>query len=336
MKRLCLLLVLFSLWSQSSIQAVPARLARKYTLPAVKPDMAGNDIVALALSPDGKTVAYVSGPLDAGSLFLWDLRTGRQRLVEQEVSNVAFSPDGRSMASVHFYIPPSRNINNTFYALSLYDTKTGKRLRSVVIPDGFMDGLAFSPNGKTVACGDEPLDAFAQVRVYRTPTLTLQAKLVAAPLAAPSSIAFSDDGHYLGASAFAGEHAIGYTAIWSMEDHRLQHLFHNDGKVFFAPHQHTLIFNFHVHANTQPSYGLLPLARVGENRFLFCRLNKQGYARGHLELWSLAPRKKLRQWTGTQLVDYFADPVALSSDGKTLVGVCPYTQRWSVLVWRLD
>lgn len=326
MKRLCLLLALFGLWPPSLAHSVPARLVRKYTLPAV----ADNDIDALALSPDGKTVAYVSGPSDAENLFLWDLRTGRQRLVEQEVSDVAFSPDGRFLAYVHI-------CSSYFHSsIFLYDLKTGKRLRSVVIPDGFVSGLTFSPNGKTVACGDELVGAPLQVRVYRTPTLTLQAKLVAALLASPSSIAFSDDGHYLGASTSAGEHDVGHTAVWSIGDHRLQHIFNDKGKVFFAPHQHTLIFKFHVHANTQPSYGLLPLARVGENRFLFCRLDSRGYDRGQLEMWSLTPRKKLRQWTGTELVDYMGEPVALSSDGKTLVGVCNNTHRWSVLVWHLD
>lgn len=82
---------------------------------------------------------------DDGYLAFWDLKTGAakvKRQVKVPLMSVAYSPDGRTLA--------------TGYAgglLRLSDSNTGRTLREIRLPDN--DGiecLAFSPDGLTIAC----------------------------------------------------------------------------------------------------------------------------------------------------------------------------------------
>ena len=59
-----------------------------------------------------------------------------------EVDSVAYSPDGKTLAS---------GCKDTF--LKLWDARTGKLLRTLTGHTGRVESLAFSPDGKTVATG---------------------------------------------------------------------------------------------------------------------------------------------------------------------------------------
>jgi RNA polymerase sigma factor (sigma-70 family) len=123
-------------------------------------------VYALAFSPDGRYLASAGGtpPLildrftrdqfksfpqdpdafkERGELKLWDLLTGRGRtlfhLAVGRVTSVAFSPDGKTLAS------GGRD------GVRLWDVATGKRLFHIQQHHYATIALAFSPDGKTLA-----------------------------------------------------------------------------------------------------------------------------------------------------------------------------------------
>src|SRR5262249_39931872 len=105
------------------------------------PRLAGSQVglfAALAFSPGGKPLAVGSGH----GVRLWDLATGKELLPSPEVWNsvgsVVFSPDGKRLA----FAEVAR--------LHVYDAATRRPVwRSE--PAGDLSGIAFAPDGKTLA-----------------------------------------------------------------------------------------------------------------------------------------------------------------------------------------
>jgi WD40 repeat protein len=105
---------------------------------------------AEALSPDARLLATTGGfALHVGSLHkgpvrIWDTATGKERcrLGEdlQTIRSVLFSPDSEFVATL-----------DSMDRVHLWDAATGRQRRTVRAP-GLHELLAFSPDGKTLAC----------------------------------------------------------------------------------------------------------------------------------------------------------------------------------------
>jgi WD40 repeat protein len=98
----------------------------------------------LAFTPDGKAVAVTT---EGKVVYLIDLDSGKaiQRLEHNEIHTtaLAFSPDGRFMATGSLDAPKNENY------LRLWDLTTGKVIRPFISKKvGVGPALAFSPDGK--------------------------------------------------------------------------------------------------------------------------------------------------------------------------------------------
>ena len=117
----------------------------------------GGSCIAMALAPDGKTLATVNQPLPdftsdapppkAKDISLWDVDSGKIRAVlvghEQRISSIAFVPGGKLLASA-----------GDDGSAKLWDLTTGKLAASVMDGEtGEVRYVAFSPDGKRLATG---------------------------------------------------------------------------------------------------------------------------------------------------------------------------------------
>jgi RNA polymerase sigma factor (sigma-70 family) len=111
-------------------------------------------VAGCAFSPDGKLMAtrgYDAGD-KANCAQLWDVATGKElrrfaisRDVLQSISALAFSPDGRTVASASF-----RDAR-----LRLWETATGKELKAFPKVGADIVSVAFAPDAKTVAAAGD-------------------------------------------------------------------------------------------------------------------------------------------------------------------------------------
>lgn len=126
-----------------------AIVSRSANIPGVRSwsvEMAGHQgqVQAITWSPKGDLIATGGGE---GSVRLWDREGRLQRVLlghEGSVSSVVFSPDGSLLASSDF------GGSATIYQVRIWEVATGACL--VIIPfDNWIMGLAFSPNGESLA-----------------------------------------------------------------------------------------------------------------------------------------------------------------------------------------
>ncbi|MCH7688197.1 MAG: PD40 domain-containing protein, partial [Planctomycetes bacterium] len=120
-----------------------------------------SSITFLAFSPDGKTLASVSGDIvkivnnetqeikDTGTVKLWDVSTHKERtILKGKIRGsprcMAFSPDGKILASAG---------NGGF--VHFWDVPSGREVGRIKQKGLGLD-VEFSPTGKTVAVGGSP------------------------------------------------------------------------------------------------------------------------------------------------------------------------------------
>ncbi|HSF25135.1 MAG TPA: caspase family protein [Blastocatellia bacterium] len=118
----------------------------------------------ISFSPDGRIVASTSGfnsPItlrDASSG--QELRTLKPATVSPSINSLGWSPDGRRLASAHWgmkgnFTDPNFGDNFSFedmtFSIKVWDTQTGAELSSLAGHNNFVNGLAFSGDGRVLA-----------------------------------------------------------------------------------------------------------------------------------------------------------------------------------------
>src|SRR5579883_1588110 len=153
---------------------------------------------ALAFSPDGKLLAsgrHFDFPRKQGQdnpIQLWDVATGKElrRLIghKDTVLSVAFSPDGKTLASgAHRYDA----------TLRLWNVATGDELFALKGHGGELWSVAFSPDSKTVATGS--MDK--TIRLW-DPATGKEKRRLTGHTADVMAVAFSPDGKTLASGGF--------------------------------------------------------------------------------------------------------------------------------------
>jgi WD40 repeat protein len=109
----------------------------------------------LAVYGNQLTIAYRTGRAEhPGPQFIdsWDITTGQLVTAMREpmgtVNDLAFSPDGSSLAAASYGQGPPR--------VCLFDAQTGQLRHSLGAFSPGQAAIAFSADGKTLAVGEEP------------------------------------------------------------------------------------------------------------------------------------------------------------------------------------
>jgi WD40 repeat protein len=158
-------------------------------------------IASLAVSPDGKTLAVWSGP-NTRKLYLWDWQGGDEprevKVPRRGVRELAFSVDGKVLAACGDFEP----------FVYEWDVATGRLRNHLELPEDVTPGgLAFHPDGKTMAVSDSgnQRDEHWSGGVLLVERGTGRiVREMPTPGTSASRVIFSPDGHWLAAVSGAG------------------------------------------------------------------------------------------------------------------------------------
>jgi RNA polymerase sigma factor (sigma-70 family) len=297
--------------------------SRKQRHEIIRRNVPPNIAREFALSPDGSLLAV--GP---GSI--WNVKTGR--LVREShgapiVANLAFAPDGKTLASAERNLKGSRNV------IVLSDVATGKRLRTLTEDTGPGWAITFTPDGKTLIAGSG-----SSIRLWDVATGKESGPSVGTPWFV-GSLALAPDGSLLAYKADTGLRFCGPATDergklpgepWSLA-------FSPDGKILaaggmelnkvdlldvtsrrlarrldFDPRKNGFVSIGHYRVAFSPNGKLLatggPALRTG------------GGSEAVVQLWDVASGKPGRRFTMEDQPDEICqiEAVAFAPDGKTV------------------
>ena len=149
-------------------------------------------------SPDGTMLAVATNV----GIWLYDTQTGEElNLIAGnrfEVSTIAFSPDGRMLASdgndrsIREWDDAGKSIIDVGKrTVRLWDVKSGRQIRTFTEPKWYVTYLAFSPDGKTIASG-----SVSEIRLWDIES-GRELHVLTEPSGVITGLAFSPDGKTL-------------------------------------------------------------------------------------------------------------------------------------------
>jgi RNA polymerase sigma factor (sigma-70 family) len=282
-------------------------------------------VQALAYSPDGKSIAAVGA---GRAITLWDAASGkeiRQFPNRAQPVGLAFSPDGKVLATTDAPI------------CHLWDVATGKELRRLTGHQVVVRRIVFSPDGKWVATAS----ADGTVRLW-DPATGAERRRLEHDQDEPYTVAFSPDGKLLASAGKEGtvrlwDPATGkerrrlpgqQNAIWTV-------LFSPDGKRLAAVSADQMIRLLDPATGRQlRAFGEkrgdyeLPVAFAPDGAWL-----ASGHADGTVRLWDVARGVEKRRWQAGAMA---MRAVAFSPDGRTLASGAPWEsiRLWDVATGR--
>ena len=111
---------------------------------------------SVVFSPDGQTLASGSG---SSTIRLWDVGAGAVKRTlntnsDYSILSLSFSPDGRMLASGSGWTDYSGQVRR-FGRIRLWDVGTGTLKYTLTGHEGYVNSVAFSPDGKTLASGSD-------------------------------------------------------------------------------------------------------------------------------------------------------------------------------------
>jgi WD40 repeat protein len=274
---------------------------------------------SVAFSPDGKTLASggcgqvnSSGNCTQGELQLWNVATHRQigaslvGHISQQVNSVAFSPDGKTVASGGC-AQLDLSDNCTQGEIQLWNVATHKQLGAPLTGHtSEVYSVAFSPDGKTLAAGGCAIISCLQgeLQLWNVTTHKQLGPPLSGHMVFVKGVAFSPDGKIL---ASAGCVQLNYTEghcgqgsiqLWDAATHKQL------GAPLTGHTSEVYSVAFSPDGKTLASGGCTQVDSAG-----FC-------IQGEIQLWNVATHEQLgAPLTGHMTLVY---SVAFSPDGKIL------------------
>jgi hypothetical protein len=265
-----------------------------------------NEVVAIAIAPDGKTLASASHDK---TVKLWDLTAAKEQATLRGHTGlldcVAITPDGKLLAS-----------GGRDQKIKLWDLTTGRGLITLEGHTGGVRALANSPDGKRFASGSRD----STIRLWDLVTRKEQATLTTS--GSVLHLAFSPNSQTL-AAAVGGQPVMVWDVATGKERARL---IQNDTAqaVAFTPDGKTLVVggNYRGIRLWEMATGLERADFLGQALRIIClALTPDGLtlaAGGHgpiVELWDMTTGKVLAALPGEA---HFITAVAFTPDGRTL------------------